>query len=80
MPSPGVGDPSGHPRILAVGRVAEREVVEDEEVIARQTICLTLLVDHRMLDGAEGAHLFNESESSHRGSRGDVLATREIRK
>ena len=46
--------------ILAVGRVAEQEPVEDGQVMARRTIRLTLSVDHRVLDGAEGAHLLND--------------------
>lgn len=43
--------------ILAVGRIAERAVVQDGRVEARPTVQLTLSVDHRVLDGAESARL-----------------------
>ncbi len=46
--------------ILAVGRIAERPVVEDDQVVARPTIRLTLSVDHRVLDGAEGARFLSD--------------------
>jgi len=46
--------------ILAVGRIAERPVVEKGEVVARPTIRLTLSVDHRVLDGAEGARFLSD--------------------
>jgi len=46
--------------ILAVGRIAERPVVEDGEVEARPTIRLTLSLDHRVLDGAEGARFLSD--------------------
>jgi pyruvate dehydrogenase E2 component (dihydrolipoamide acetyltransferase) len=43
-----------------VGRIAERAVVEGREVVARPTVRLTLSVDHRVLDGVEGARLLND--------------------
>ena len=46
--------------ILAVGRIAERPVVEDGQVVARPTIRLTLTLDHRVLDGAEGARFLSD--------------------
>jgi pyruvate dehydrogenase E2 component (dihydrolipoamide acetyltransferase) len=46
--------------ILAVGRIAERPVVEEGQVVARPTIRLTLSVDHRVLDGAEGARFLSD--------------------
>jgi len=46
--------------ILAVGRIAERPVVEEGEVVARPTIRLTLSLDHRVLDGAEGARFLSD--------------------
>lgn len=41
--------------ILAIGRIAERPVAEDGQVVCRHTVRLTLSVDHRVLDGAAGA-------------------------
>jgi pyruvate dehydrogenase E2 component (dihydrolipoamide acetyltransferase) len=46
--------------ILAVGRIGERPVVEEGLVVARPTIRLTLSVDHRVLDGAEGARFLSD--------------------
>ena len=45
--------------ILAVGRIAFRPVVENGAVVSRQTIYLSLSVDHRLLDGATSAGLLN---------------------
>lgn len=46
--------------ILAVGRIAERAVVDEGQVMARPTIRLTLSVDHRVLGGAAGARFLND--------------------
>jgi len=46
--------------ILAVGRIAERPVVEEGLVAARPTIRLTLSVDHRVWDGAQGARFLSK--------------------
>lgn len=46
--------------ILAVGRIAQRPVVEEGEVVARPTMCLTLSVDHRVWDGAQGARFLSD--------------------
>lgn len=43
------------PMILAVGRVADRVVALDKEIAIRPMCTLTLSVDHRALDGAQGA-------------------------
>jgi len=43
--------------ILSVGSVARRAVVRDEQLLARHTMALTLVCDHRILYGA-GAALF----------------------
>jgi pyruvate dehydrogenase E2 component (dihydrolipoamide acetyltransferase) len=49
--------------ILAVGRIAQRAVVEGGKVVARPTVRLTLSVDHRVLDGAEGARFLKDLKS-----------------
>ncbi len=41
--------------VLAVGSLAERAVVRDGAVTARQTMRVTLSSDHRVIDGAEAA-------------------------
>ena len=46
--------------ILATGRIADRPVVENGEVVARPTIYLTLSVDHRVLDGATAARFLED--------------------
>jgi pyruvate dehydrogenase E2 component (dihydrolipoamide acetyltransferase) len=41
--------------ILGIGRIAQRPWVQDGKLVCRYTVRLTLAVDHRVLDGAEGA-------------------------
>jgi pyruvate dehydrogenase E2 component (dihydrolipoamide acetyltransferase) len=41
--------------ILAVGKMEPRAVVRDGEVVARNTLSLTLACDHRILYGADAA-------------------------
>jgi pyruvate dehydrogenase E2 component (dihydrolipoamide acetyltransferase) len=41
--------------ILAVGRIEDRAVVRDGDIVARPMMTLTLSIDHRVLDGALGA-------------------------
>ncbi|HEX7117240.1 MAG TPA: pyruvate dehydrogenase complex dihydrolipoamide acetyltransferase [Longimicrobiales bacterium] len=41
--------------ILAVGKVEEKPVVEDGEVVVRQRMRMTMSCDHRVIDGATGA-------------------------
>ncbi len=41
--------------ILSVGALAERAVVRDGQIVARHTMSLTLVSDHRILYGAEAA-------------------------
>jgi pyruvate dehydrogenase E2 component (dihydrolipoamide acetyltransferase) len=43
--------------ILSVGAVARRAVVREEELVARHTMTLTLVCDHRILYGAGAAEL-----------------------
>ena len=46
-----------HPEvaILSIGRIAERPVVRDGEVVARRTGTIALTFDHRVIDGARAA-------------------------
>jgi pyruvate dehydrogenase E2 component (dihydrolipoyllysine-residue acetyltransferase) len=46
--------------ILAAGRIASRPMVENGAVVPRQTIYLSLSVDHRLLDGAPSAEFLND--------------------
>ena len=41
--------------ILAVGRIADKPVVRNGEILIRPMMTLTLSIDHRVLDGALGA-------------------------
>jgi len=43
--------------ILAVGRIADKPVVRNGEILVRPMMTLTLSIDHRVLDGAMGAKL-----------------------
>jgi pyruvate dehydrogenase E2 component (dihydrolipoamide acetyltransferase) len=45
--------------ILGLGAIDERPVAEDGEVVARQTLPLSLSFDHRVIDGADGARFVN---------------------
>jgi 2-oxoisovalerate dehydrogenase E2 component (dihydrolipoyl transacylase) len=46
-----------HPEvgILSIGRVADRPVVRDEEIVARPTGTIAVTFDHRVVDGARAA-------------------------
>lgn len=50
-----------HPEtaILGLGTIKQRPVVEDGEVVARHTLPLSLSIDHRVIDGADGARFCN---------------------
>ena len=45
--------------MLAVGRVAERPAAFDGRLCLRQTVHLTLSVDHRVMDGVPAAEFFD---------------------
>jgi pyruvate dehydrogenase E2 component (dihydrolipoamide acetyltransferase) len=49
--------------ILAVGATQDRPVVRDGEITARPMMTLTLTVDHRAVDGAEGADFLRTVKS-----------------
>lgn len=40
--------------ILAIGSIMPRAIVENGEIVVRQTMWLSLTVDHRSVDGADG--------------------------
>jgi pyruvate dehydrogenase E2 component (dihydrolipoamide acetyltransferase) len=50
-----------HPEtaILGLGELKQRPVIEDGDVVARYTIPLSLSIDHRVVDGADGAAFAN---------------------
>ncbi len=41
--------------ILAVGRIEQKPVVHDGQIVARRRMRITLSCDHRVIDGASGA-------------------------
>jgi len=46
--------------ILAVGRIKERALVENGQVVPAAMVSLSVSLDHRVLDGARGACFLNE--------------------
>ncbi|MDO8555593.1 MAG: dihydrolipoamide acetyltransferase family protein [Nanoarchaeota archaeon] len=50
--------------ILAVGRVVQRPVVEDDQIVARFMLPLSLTFNHMVLDGAEAARFMNKVKES----------------
>ena len=46
--------------VLAVGTIAKRPVVKNDEVTVGQIMTATLSADHRMVDGADGARFIGE--------------------
>jgi 2-oxoisovalerate dehydrogenase E2 component (dihydrolipoyl transacylase) len=54
-----------HPQaaILAVGAIKPRPFVVDDVVMARSTVILTLVFDHRICDGADGARFLADLAS-----------------
>ena len=50
-----------HPEvaILGVGRIAEKPIVRDGEIVAAPVLALSLSFDHRMIDGATGQNALN---------------------
>jgi pyruvate dehydrogenase E2 component (dihydrolipoamide acetyltransferase) len=51
----------GQSAILAVGKIIKTPIViEDNLIIVRPILSLTLTVDHRVLDGAQAAQFLNE--------------------
>jgi pyruvate dehydrogenase E2 component (dihydrolipoamide acetyltransferase) len=59
--------------ILAVGRIEDRAVVRDGDIVARPMMTLTLSIDHRVLDGALGA-AFLSSVKRYIENPADLLA------
>jgi len=58
--------------ILALGRIADKAVVRDSEIVIRPMMVLTLSIDHRVLDGVIGAN-FLQSLRNHIENPGDLL-------
>jgi pyruvate dehydrogenase E2 component (dihydrolipoamide acetyltransferase) len=50
----------GQAAILGVGKVEQRPVVRDGEIVARDTMTIALSADHRATDGAQGARFLAE--------------------
>lgn len=50
-----------HPEvaILGIGRIAEKPVVKDGEIVAAPVLALSLSFDHRIIDGATAQHALN---------------------
>ncbi len=50
-----------HPEvaILGIGRIAEKPIVRDGEIVAAPVLALSLSFDHRMIDGATGQNALN---------------------
>lgn len=50
-----------HPEvaILGIGRIAEKAIVRNGEIIAAPVLALSLSFDHRIIDGATGQHALN---------------------
>ncbi len=46
--------------ILAIGSIMPRPVVEGDQVVVRPTMWLSLTMDHRSLDGADGGPFLND--------------------
>jgi len=45
----------GESAILAVGRIAKRPVVREDQLVVRRQFALTLTCDHRVVDGMDAA-------------------------
>ena len=50
-----------HPEvaILGIGRIAQKPIVKDGEIIAAPVLALSLSFDHRQIDGATGQNAMN---------------------
>ena len=46
--------------ILGVHKIQERAVVKDGEIVVRSMMNLSISLDHRLVDGADGARFMNE--------------------
>lgn len=50
-----------HPEvsILGIGRIAEKAIVKDGEIVAAPMLAISLVFDHRVIDGATGQNALN---------------------
>ncbi|MUV36273.1 Dihydrolipoyllysine-residue acetyltransferase [Lentibacillus sp. JNUCC-1] len=46
--------------ILGIGRIAEKPIVRDGEIVAAPVLALSLSFDHRIVDGATAQHALNQ--------------------
>ena len=54
-----------HPEvaILGIGRIAEKPVVKNGEIVAAPVLALSLSFDHRMIDGATAQHALKSHQA-----------------
>lgn len=45
--------------ILGIGRIAQKPIVKDGEIVAAPVLALSLSFDHRQIDGATGQNAMN---------------------
>jgi len=45
--------------ILGLGRVVQKPIVKDDEIVIAKVLPVSLSYDHRIIDGASGAHFIN---------------------
>lgn len=50
--------------ILAIGSIMPRPLAEGDQVVVRQTMWLSLTVDHRSVDGADGAAFLSDLDKA----------------
>jgi pyruvate dehydrogenase E2 component (dihydrolipoamide acetyltransferase) len=66
----------GQTTLLTVGSIAPRPFVDDQrQLVVKDTLYATLMVDHRALDGADGAALLERFASALAGA--DILDVQE---
>mmetsp|Transcript_71127 Transcript_71127/g.189855 ORF Transcript_71127/g.189855 Transcript_71127/m.189855 type:complete len:384 (-) Transcript_71127:281-1432(-) len=67
------------PVVICIGTIADRPVVVEsagqKEVTVRPMLTLTGTIDHRFIDGAQGAHMFREIRETFANPDGKMLAS-----
>jgi pyruvate/2-oxoglutarate dehydrogenase complex dihydrolipoamide acyltransferase (E2) component len=65
------GIPIGiHPLVVAVGAIAKKPGVVDEQIVIREYVGLTILFDHDVIDGAPVARFIRRLQELMAGSYG----------